>query len=87
MAAKSRCARQLAKLRSFTEIITITPNLYTSRELRLSWGLNKILVNKANNSKDIIALLKKEKLIKKGEKIVIVSNASLASREIMLKQI
>jgi pyruvate kinase len=80
-------ARQLAKLRSFTEIITITPNLYTSRELRLSWGLNKILVNKANNSKDIIALLKKEKLIKKGEKIVIVSNASLASREIMLKQI
>jgi pyruvate kinase len=80
-------ARQLAKQRTFTEIITITPNQNISRELKLTWGINKVLISKVNNAKDAINLLKKQKLIKKGDKIVIVSNASLSSREIMLRQI
>lgn len=80
-------ARQLAKQRTFTEIITITPHQNTKRELQLTWGINKVLVSKIKSAKEAISLLKKQKLIKKGDKIVIVSNASLASREIMLRQI
>ncbi|MFA5948151.1 MAG: pyruvate kinase [Candidatus Gracilibacteria bacterium] len=74
-------ARHVAKYRPYTPIIVITPNHQTKMELNLVWGLNRIYVEKINGkseekTKKIIALLKKENLVKKGQKIVIVSNAS-----------
>ncbi len=80
-------ARQIAKQRTFAEIITITPNPHTCRELQLCWGLNHILVSKINAPTTIVTLLKKHKLVKKGDKIVIVSNAIHGIREISLRQI
>lgn len=80
-------ARQLSKQRTFIEIIAITPHQSTKRELQLSWGIHTVLIEKNIDSKAAIAILKKQKLIKKGDKIVIVSNASSASRDIMLKHI
>lgn len=80
-------ARQIAKQRTFAEIVTITPNPHTCRELQLCWGLNHILVSKINAPTTIVTLLKKHKLVKKGDKIVIVSNAIHGIREISLRQI
>ncbi|MFC1615609.1 pyruvate kinase [Patescibacteria group bacterium] len=70
-------ARQIAKHRPYKKIITITPNIKVARELALIWGLNKIVVGKlsSKNSENILKFLKKEKLVKKGETIVIVCNA------------
>ncbi len=80
-------ARQLAKHRSFIEIITLTPNKNTQNELKLTWGLNHIFHTKIRKINAIVNLLKKEKLISKKDKIIIVRNASEARREIILKQI
>lgn len=80
-------ARQVSKQRTFVEIVAITPHLHVQRELQLSWGISKVLVAKIKTVNAAIELLKKQKLVKKGDKIVLVSNAASTSREIMLKQI
>ena len=74
-------ARQIAKHRLYIPIITITPQLKISRRLSLVWGLNKVFTAKIPKSslrkpEKIIEYLKKEKVIKKNQKIVIVCNAS-----------
>jgi len=105
-------SKQLAKYRPYTEIITITNNEKTARELTLVWGLNKIFIHSLNkkneqdkssdlknnsNSKtqekqnlqinshtqskenikeEIIKFLKEKNIIKTGNKIVLIYNAS-----------
>ncbi|PIR54890.1 pyruvate kinase [Candidatus Peregrinibacteria bacterium CG10_big_fil_rev_8_21_14_0_10_36_19] len=71
----------IARHRLYIPTITITPKQSTKRQLTLSWGINNILVKKFsnNNSKkvqEITDYLKKEKIVKKGQKIVILCNAS-----------
>ncbi len=80
-------AKELTKSRTFTPIITITPSEKVSRELTLIWGLNKTIVKKITGNsyektKQIIQALKKEKLIKSGDRIVIVSNANRSEKYI-----
>lgn len=73
-------ARNIAKHRHFIPIITITPHEKTARQLTLVWGINKVFVKRfpetAAKSTEIFQFLKKNKVIKKGEKVVIVCNAS-----------
>ncbi|MFH1533762.1 MAG: pyruvate kinase [Nitrospirota bacterium] len=68
-------AKNIAKHRLYTPIITVTPNKKTARELTLVWGINKVLIKKATE-KTIINLLKKEKLVRKGDNLVMIFNAS-----------
>lgn len=71
-------ARHISKHRPYTNIIVITPNNKIAQELSLIWGLNTILVAKLNTKStgNILSYLKKAKLVKKEEQIVILCNAS-----------
>lgn len=74
-------ARHVAKYRPSVPIITITSSETIARELCLTWGLNKIIVHKlrakeGGKTEEIVKLLKKNQLVKKGQKIVIVGSAS-----------
>lgn len=74
-------ANNIAKHRLYIPIITITPHIKTARQLTLTWGINRVFVKKLsddNNEKvnDIIKFLKKEKVAKKNDKIIIVCHAS-----------
>ncbi len=76
---KGYTARQTAKYRPMTELITITTSEKTKRELTLIWGINKILISETSikNESELeiatIKLLKKNRLVKPGDKIVIIS--------------
>ncbi|MBD3360762.1 pyruvate kinase, partial [Candidatus Peregrinibacteria bacterium] len=74
-------ARQIAKHRLYIPIITITPDKKAARFLTLVWGINRVIVKKCSQKdpeklNEIIKILNKEKITKKGDKIVIVCNAS-----------
>lgn len=71
-------AKEIAKHRPYIELITITPNAKTARELTLVWGLNKIYVQKISTStpEKIFDYLKNEKIIKNKQSIVIICHAS-----------
>lgn len=74
-------ARHMAKHRLYTPIITITPSKKTARELALVWGINEVLVKKfpqkeSGQTEPILDFLRKAKAIKKGQKVIIVCNAS-----------
>ncbi len=81
-------AREIAKHRIFTPIIVITPSEKVSRELTLVWGLNRIFTKKIsskNKVSEIVDFLKKEKVLKVSQRIVIVCNAS--SKEKLISNI
>lgn len=85
-------ARQVARHRHYIPIITITANEKTARELTLVWGMNKIYVHKfaissTDKVKEITKLLQKNKAVKKGDKIVLVCNASKKEKLITTLQI
>jgi pyruvate kinase len=72
-------AREITKTRPFTPIIVITPNESTAQELTLVWGINTVFVKKLKGDvqekiKETVKLLKKEKLVKEGEQIIITAN-------------
>lgn len=72
-------ARELARHRPHTPIITICEQEKTARELTLVWGLNNIFaqtLKKENKIEQITQILKKNKITKRGDKIVILANAS-----------
>jgi pyruvate kinase len=79
--------RHVSNRRTYHEIVVISPYRNTRRELQLCWGIEKIVTTKLRSPDSIATLLLKEKLIKKGDKIVIVSNASTKNRQITLKLI
>lgn len=85
-------AREVTKTRLFTPTITITPSNRVARELTLVWGLNKTIVknitgNAAEKTKKIVAVLKKEKLVRSGDDIIIVCNANRREKYISSYQI
>lgn len=74
-------ARNIAKFRPTTKIITITPSAKAARELTLVWGINDVYIKKfdTKNIKKIEQIknfISREKLLKKGQEAVIISNAS-----------
>ncbi len=72
-------AEQIAKYRPFNTLITITGSQETKRKLALVWGLNRILVDESivkdncDLEATVVELLKKKKLTRKGQKIVIIA--------------
>ncbi|MDP2642260.1 MAG: pyruvate kinase [Candidatus Peregrinibacteria bacterium] len=76
--------RQIAKYRISTPIITFTSSEKTARELTLVWGINKVFVKKFpldvnKKLQNIVNFIARERLVKKGQKIVIICNASSTS--------
>ena len=72
-------AQHIAKHRIYTPIITITTSEKVRNQLALVWGLNDILVKKINFKRagqDVTKLLLKSHMVKKGQEIVTVVNAS-----------
>ena len=73
-------AREIAKHRMYTPIITICPTEKVARHLTLVWGINQTFVKKFKKStykiEEILSFLKKNKVVKKGNKVVIVCHAS-----------
>ncbi len=80
-------ARNVAKQRVYTPIVVVSPYRNAKRELQICWGIDKIFTTKSRSPDVLAKLLVKENLLKKGDKIVIISNASTSNRQITLKLI
>lgn len=78
-------ANALSRQRIFTEIVAITPNPMVKRQLQLTWGLNDVFITNSTNFTQIKKLLVKNKKLKKGDKVVLVYNASSDNRSISLQ--
>jgi len=66
---------QVVKHRVFVPTILITPSKNLIQESSLYWGINRSLLKKLTNPKDIKSFVKKSRLAKKNQKIVIIYNA------------
>lgn len=72
-------AYHIAKHRVYIPHIVITNNHKVQRQLKLVWGINDVFVQKIdskNYQEHVKKLLKKHRIGKKHDKVVIVSNAS-----------
>lgn len=72
-------AQHIAKHRLYTPLITITQSEKIRRKLALVWGCNMIFIERIDFQKipeEVENLLKKNKIAKKGDEVVIVMNAS-----------
>jgi len=70
--------REIIKHRPHIEIITVTPDEKTARELTLLWGINRVYVQKisASSPEKIYRFLQEKGVIKKGQKTVVICHAS-----------
>ena len=72
---------KVSRVRPKQMILTVTPIIETARKLTLAWGVKCIVQKDANNLEEMIkmtkAYSKREKIIKKGEKIVITAGLPL----------
>jgi pyruvate kinase len=72
-------AQQISRHRIYIPIIAITEDEKTKNQLALVWGINPIILHKIdikNATQEVRNLLIKKNLVQKGNKIVIVINAS-----------
>lgn len=79
-------AEHIAKHRIFIPMIAITEDLKVQHQLALVWGIQKTFLHTvkiAESSKQIREFLLKHKLVKKNDRIVVVSNASKEEKIIM----
>ncbi len=78
-------AQHVAKHRTYIPIVTITPDEKVKSQLSLVWGIKEIIVHDINFKHfvpDIKKILLKHRLVKKDDKIVIISNASTSEKVI-----
>lgn len=76
-------AQHVAKHRTYIPIIVITPNEKVRQQLALVWGINHSIVHSINMThNELRKLLLKQKLAKKGDKVVVISNAGSAEKVI-----
>ena len=72
---------KVSRVRPKQMILTVTPIVETARKLTLVWGVKCIVQKDANNLEEMIkmtkAYSKREKIIKKGEKMVITAGLPL----------
>lgn len=72
-----KTARLISRFKPFQPIIAVTPEEITANQLLLSSGVNPLLIPRTQNFDEVLKViretLKKEKLVKKGDKIVLVS--------------
>ncbi len=75
-------ARNIAKHRLYIPILTITPDEKVARQLTLVWGLNDVYIKKFSQKQEskkfdqIVTYLKKQKIARRGQNLVLVCNAS-----------
>jgi len=76
-------AREIAKYRTRIPIVTITNNQNTFDELQLTWGMNNVMIEKElfkpnteHREDRVVKILKKKKLIKDHQEIVICNATS-----------
>ncbi len=80
-------AREIAKHRVYIPHIVITPKKRTQREMQILWGVNKTFVQKIDTGNiidHIRTLLKKHRIGKKGDRAVIIQNASTHQKSVIL---
>ena len=72
---------KVSRVRPKQMILTVTPIIKTARKLTLVWGVKCIVQKDANNLEEMIkmtkAYSKREKIVKKGEKMVITAGLPL----------
>ncbi|MBU2524097.1 pyruvate kinase [Patescibacteria group bacterium] len=71
-------AKEIAKHRAYIPIIAISESPKVERNLQMVWGVVKCLkgkIDKKDYAKQVISLLKKNKLVKKGDEIVICNSS------------
>ncbi len=79
-------AEHIAKHRIFIPMIAITEDPKVQHQLVLVWGIQKTFLHSlkiAENPVQIRQFLLKQKLVKKGDRVVVVSNASKEEKTIM----
>jgi pyruvate kinase len=68
-------ARVISRHKPTTPVIVLTPNEVTFQQLQLNWGCNPILIKEHKSIKDTSVLIRdvltKDKLAKKGDKVVV----------------
>jgi pyruvate kinase len=72
-------AQHVAKHRIYIPIIAITEDRKVQQQLQMVWGISKVFIMKinfANYIPQIRKFLLEKKLVKKGDKVVTISNAS-----------
>jgi pyruvate kinase len=79
-------ARHVSRQRTFQPIVVITPFQSTKRELQLCWGIHQVIVSQLTSPAALSKMLLGLKIVKKGDKIVFISNASTNNRQITLHQ-
>lgn len=74
-------ALNISKYHSPTPVLALTPLASTCRRLALSWGVNSLVVKDIRNTDEMIVMteqtLKEQKLIEKGDILVIVAGVPL----------
>ena len=72
---------KVSRVRPKQMILTVTPIVETARKLTLVWGVKCIVQKDANNLEEMIKMTKsyskREKIVKKGEKMVITAGLPL----------
>ncbi len=68
-------AKMISRYKPFQPILAFTPNPVTARQLLLSFGVVPVEINKFKSFREVLPLIRshciKEKLVKKGDKVVI----------------
>jgi pyruvate kinase len=76
-------AQHVAKHRPYIPVVAVTPDEKVRQQLSLVWGINEIIVNNINlTHHQVKKLLIKHGLVKKGDKVVVISNASTEEKVI-----
>ena len=74
-------ALNISKYHSPTPVVALTPFASTCRRLALSWGIHSVIVRDIRNTDDMLTMaeetLKEEKIISKGDILVIVAGVPL----------
>lgn len=77
-----RTARMISRFKPFQPIIAVTPEQVTFNQLQLSSGVSTLLIPRTQNFDEVLKViretLKKNKLVKAGDKIVLVSGTPFA---------
>jgi pyruvate kinase len=79
-----RTARLLTAYRPRREIIACSPNLDVVRKLALCWGISPFLINRMDNTDDMIVaverLLRKERVARPGDEVIIVMGTPVGAQ-------
>lgn len=79
-------ARQIAHERPYSQhLVMLTPKVKTLRQMNLIWGVSGYSMPEVNTFEELMAemleLVKKQKLVKKGDKVVMVTGEPLGQKE------